>query len=118
MMPVNALDSNKISQLRSKYPDRIPILVKKAHGTKEPLPDMDRHKFLVPHEYTMNSLLYVVRKRLPQLQPHQALFLFVNDHTIVPAHMNLLDIYTQYRSEDGLLRFTYALENTFGSAAT
>ncbi len=112
-MAMNVLDAKKISQLRSKYPDRIPILVTKATNTRAEIPDLDRNKFLVPYDYTMNSLMYVLRKRLPQLQPHQAIFVFVG-HTLIPANEPLYNVYEQHRSPDGLLRITYALENTFG----
>lgn len=112
-MAINVLDAKKIRDLRVKYPDRVPILVTKATSTRQPIPDLDRCKFLVPHDYTMNSLLYVLRKRLPQLRPEQAIFLFI-ENRLFPANEVLFSVYEKYRSPDGLLRVTYALENTFG----
>ncbi len=112
-MTVNIMDARKINDLRIKYPDRIPILLLPSPDSRGPTPTIDRAKFLVPCEYTMNSLMYVVRKRLPQLQPHQAIFLLIQ-HTVIPATMPMSEVYEQYKSDDGLLRIHYALENTFG----
>lgn len=114
MMQINPLDAKKLRHLRSKYPDRIPVLLVKAKDTCVPLPDTLQQKFLVPCDHSMGAMTHVVRRLLPQLQPHQGIFLFVGASHIVSAHLTMQEVYDRYQSEDGLLRITYSLENTFG----
>jgi GABA(A) receptor-associated protein len=46
----------------SKYPGRVPIICEKKRGCK--LPDMDKNKFLVPHEFGLDALIVILRKKM------------------------------------------------------
>ena len=50
------------TRIRKKYPDRVPVYVKKASGCE--FIDIDKHKFLVPNDLTLGSFITVIRKRI------------------------------------------------------
>jgi GABA(A) receptor-associated protein len=96
-----------------KYSDRIPIICEKLASDND-LPDIDKHKFLVPQYLTVGEFMYVIRNRI-HLQDGDALFLFVGEsNNIPPSNMAMNYIYDQYKSSDGFLYVTYSRENTFG----
>ena len=101
------------SKIRSKYPDRIPVVVEKAPRTL--IQDIDKRKFLVPADLTVAQFMYIIRKRI-QLPPEKAMFLFVN--RVLPATSATMgSIYNDHKDEDGFLYIAYSGENTFGSVA-
>lgn len=98
------------SKIRSKYPDRIPVIVEKAARTT--IQDIDKRKFLVPADLTVAQFMYIIRKRI-QLPPEKAMFLFVN--RVLPATSSTIGtIYEEHKDEDGFLYIAYSGENTFG----
>jgi GABA(A) receptor-associated protein len=100
-------------RVRVKYPDRIPIIVHRSESAGSGVPQIDKHKFLVPSDLTMGQFQYVIRKRLT-LSPEKALFLFVNN-TIVPTSSLVSSVYEEYQDERTMFLYvTYAMENTFG----
>jgi GABA(A) receptor-associated protein len=102
--------SSESGRIRTKYPDRIPIIVERGQTCKL---DIDKKKYLVPHDLTMGQLIFVIRKRM-KLAPEHALFLYVNG--ILPPTSALVSfIYDQHKSDDGFLYVNYTEENTFGS---
>lgn len=98
------------TRIRSKYPDRIPVIVEKAPKTD--LTDLDKHKFLVPDNLTVGQFLYVLRKRI-KLTPEQAIFIFVNN-TLPPISSLMSKIYDENKDADGFLYCFLSGESTFG----
>lgn len=98
-------------RIRSKYPDRIPVICEKTD--KSNVADIDKKKYLVPADLSIGQFVYVIRKRL-KMPAEQAIFLFVNG-TIPPTAAILNQIYEEYKNEDGFLYITYSGENTFGA---
>jgi GABA(A) receptor-associated protein len=99
-----------IARIRSKYPDRVPIICEKA--PKSGVPDIDKKKYLVPSDLTVGQFVYVIRKRI-KLPAEQAIFIFVNGH--IPSNASLLSaIYDEHADHDGFLYITYSGESTFG----
>ena len=97
-------------KIKSKYPNRIPIIVFKDEKSK--INDIDKHKYLCPNDLTIGQFMYVIRKRI-KLNSDQALFFFVNDS--MPSTGDLLSIvYSKHKDDDGFLYITYSGENTFG----
>jgi GABA(A) receptor-associated protein len=101
------------NRVRTKYPDRIPVIVNRSVRANSDVPHIDKHKFLVPCDLTMGQLQYVIRKRI-SLPPTKALFLFI-DNVIIPTSSIMSNIYDMHQDHNtNFLYVTYDLENTFG----
>lgn len=103
---------NESDRIREKYPDRIPIICEKSSRTNSLLPDLDKSKYLVPHDLTIGQFMYVIRKRL-KLDSSEALYLFANGH-IMTCSSTVGMAYDNYRDPDGFLYLKYSKESTFG----
>lgn len=99
-------------RIRSKYPDRIPVIVERAN--KSDIPEIDKRKFLVPADLTVGQFVYVIRKRI-KLAPETAIFLFINGS--LPATSSLMSqLYKEHKDSDGFIYILYSGESTFGLA--
>ena len=100
-------------KIMARYTDRLPIICEKNQrdiGT----PDIDKHKYLVPHNITVGQFMHVIRKRI-RLPSGVALFLFIGDNkTILPTHTLLAHAYQKFKNNDGFLYIMYSRENVFG----
>uniref|UniRef100_A0A3P9NW78 Gamma-aminobutyric acid receptor-associated protein-like 2 n=1 Tax=Poecilia reticulata TaxID=8081 RepID=A0A3P9NW78_POERE len=101
------LESTKI---RSKYPDRVPVIVEKVSGSQ--IVDIDKRKYLVPSDITVAQFMWIIRKRI-QLPSEKAIFLFV-DKTVPQSSITMGQLYDKEKDEDGFLYVAYSGENTFG----
>jgi len=98
------------NRIKIKHPDKIPIICEKILGQN--IPDIDKHKYLVPPEMTIGNFMCVIRKRI-QVEKYDALFLFVENS--IPSNSSTIgDIYYKYKDPDGFLYICYSKENTFG----
>merc|ERR1711990_969487 len=97
-------------RIRSKYPDRIPVICEKAKGSS--IPDIDKKKYLVPADLTVGQFVYVIRKRI-KMSSEKAIFIFINN-VLPPTAALMSSIYEDQKDEDGFLYITYSGENTFG----
>ena len=98
-------------RIMMKYPNRVPILVTKDKRCKD-IPDIDRHKFLVPDDLTVGQFLYVIRKRI-KLTPEKSIYLFF-DSSIACTSSLISQVYLDKKNNDGFLYCTYTGESTFG----
>jgi GABA(A) receptor-associated protein len=101
---------HECSRIIRKYPDRIPIIVCKDKGCT--IPDIDKHKYIVPRDMSLGQFIYVIRKRI-NLGSNETLFVLVGN-TLMPGNKLLQEIYEDNKSMDGFLYVTYSSENTFG----
>ena len=99
-------------RVRTKYPDRIPIICEKIEGKNVDIPTIDKKKYLVPNDLTIGQFLYVVRNRI-KLPPEKAVFLFIRG-TIPASTILVSQIYESKKDKDGFLYIEYSGENTFG----
>ena len=99
------------SRIRSKYPDRVPIVVLRDPRGPASLPQIDKTKYLVPSSMTCGEFLYVIRTRL-RLNPSQAMFLFVGNNILPKTSDTMSEIYSRHRGDDDFLWCTYCAENT------
>jgi GABA(A) receptor-associated protein len=98
------------SRIRSKYIDRIPIIVEPHSSTDVSL---DKNKYLVPSDFTVGQFVYVIRKRI-NLSPEKSLLMFINN-TLPQNSVNISEVYLNHSDKDGFLYFSYTTDmNTFG----
>lgn len=98
-------------RIRTKYPDRIPVICERAD--KSNIPDIDKKKYLVPADLTVGQFVYVIRKRI-KVDQNTNIFIFVNN-VLPPTAALMSTLYEEQKDEDGFLYITYSGENTFGS---
>ena len=101
---------NESSKIKSKYPDRVPVICEKNPGSG--LEILDKRKYLVPNDITATQFLFIIRKRL-KLASEKGIFLFVNN-MIAPSTHTMIDLYNEYKDDDGFLYMNYTEENVFG----
>eukprot|EP00035_Acanthoeca_spectabilis_P019851 m.429937 g.429937 ORF g.429937 m.429937 type:complete len:129 (-) comp17093_c0_seq1:232-618(-) len=106
-------------KIRSKYDDRIPVIVEKARNAD--IAEIDKKKYLVPGDLTVAQFTYVIRKRI-KLSAEQALWVFVEttengkkSQVLPPTSHSMAAVYHDYKDEDMFLYITYSGENVFGS---
>ena len=105
------MDNNsEIHRLRGKYPDKVPIIIKKSKEST--LNNVEKDKFLVPEYMTVAQFNFIIRKRL-KLNQETALFVLYNGN-LLPSSSVMSDIYDTYKNNDGYLYAVYTNENTFG----
>lgn len=98
-------------RVRSKFPNRIPVIVEKNPASKD-IPEIDKHKFLVPADLTVGQFVYVIRRRI-SMSPEKALFVFINN-SLPPTSSLMTALYDRHRDKDGFLYLVYSGENVFG----
>ncbi|XP_064610642.1 gamma-aminobutyric acid receptor-associated protein-like 2 isoform X2 [Liolophura sinensis] len=98
------------SKIRTKYPERIPVIVEKV--PKSQIQDIDKRKFLVPHDISVAQFMWIIRKRI-QLPSEKAIFLFVGK-VLPQSSASMGQVYEEHKDDDGFLYIAYSGENTFG----
>ena len=101
---------NEFERIKNKYPNRIPIIVKKKKDSE--LPDIDKSKFLVQKDMIINQFIYIIRKKI-NLKPNEAIFVTINNQ-ICMSNQSISEIYEKHKNDDGFLYIIYSSENTFG----
>ena len=102
---------SQCTNLRAKYPDRIPIIIQKKVNAKN-VADISTTKYLVPDTMIMSQFMVLLRKRI-KVESHEGLFVFVNN-VLVPNSASLLAVYKEHMDLDGFLYMMYTGENVFG----
>ena len=96
-------------KLRSKYPDRVPVIVEST-ALK-----LSKSKFLVPKDLTIGQFLYVVRKTYvgdPKDIETKAYYFLVNRSLL--RHSEQFNEIDDRYAEGGVVRLNMCGENTFG----
>ena len=91
---------NNYDNIMKNYPDRIPVIVEKDKHSQY-LNDIDKNKFLVPHELTLGQFLHIIRQRC-NLEPAQSLYLFCGDVLPPTSHTlgNIISSYIYYLDKE------------------
>ncbi|XP_072933350.1 uncharacterized protein [Epargyreus clarus] len=98
--------------IKSKFPTKIPLIVERYHKERN-LPTLDKTKFLVPEDITMSQFLVIIRNRI-RIKPNQALYLIINNRSMLSMSLTMAQAYEAYGDEDGFLYITYASQEVFG----
>lgn len=102
-------------QVRVKYPECVPVVLERAASASAlTTPYAAKSRFVIPNDMTIGNFLASVRKSLPNLQSHQAIFLFVGSGVLPPTSALVSQIDERFRDEDGFLYITYSGESVFG----
>ena len=94
-----------------KFPTMVPIIIQARPGCT--LPDIDKHKYIVPGEMVMSQFMILIRRRL-KLDKNKGIFVFVGKNTLPKSSSLLCDLYKEHMESDKFLYITYTDENTFG----
>jgi GABA(A) receptor-associated protein len=97
-------------RIQQRIGENIPIILN--NGSRD-TPKMEKEKFIVPTTMTTTVLCHVIRKKMKDLLPSSALFLFCESKILSP-NIPLKEVYEKYKSEDNFLYITYTTENVFG----
>lgn len=101
--------------IKRDYPDRVPIIVEKAPGSRLCL-EKNTKKFLVPCETMLGNFIVTVRNTI-KIPPYESFWLVsAFDHGCIlsPHTQNLSHFYNKYVSEDGFLYLHIREQNAFG----
>ncbi|VDP45088.1 unnamed protein product [Schistosoma mattheei] len=79
------------------------------------IPDIDKHKFLVPDDVTVAQFMWIIRKRI-DISSEKALFLFV-EKNMPQTSATIGQLYHNFHDDDGFLYISYSGENSFGSGS-
>lgn len=107
-----SFDQRKSEAVRIKnlYKDRIPIVIETKKNNN--IPELDKHKFLVPCDITVGQFMSILRKRM-DVKPEIGIYLFVANS--IPNMTTLLgDIYKEHKDTDEFLYLNISGESTFG----
>ncbi|XP_077574913.1 microtubule-associated protein 1 light chain 3 gamma [Stigmatopora nigra] len=107
-----ATRKQEVAGIRSKFPNKIPVIIERYEREKF-LPPLDKTKFLVPHELTMNQFVTIIRNRMALL-PSQAFYLLVNNSGLASMTLSMAQVYCDHQDDDGFLYMTYASQEMFG----
>jgi len=95
--------------IMEKYPNRLPIIC----DVSKQLPNLDKHKYLIPEDLNSESFMYIIRKRI-KLKPEHAMYFFVNNEKLLQGNTFMSEMYNKYKDEDGFLYIYVCAESTFG----
>ena len=100
-------DMLDIDLIISKYPDRVPVYVRKAPNAKDNLDDLEKHNYLIPVDMTVENFLHVIRKHV-KLSSSQTISIFISKKDILIPNSSMFgDIYNQYVDDDKMLHIDY-----------
>ncbi len=107
-------------RIRSKYPDRVPCIIERSAVSNKSIPDIDRHKFLVPQDLAMSAVMQIIRRRMGvKLKAEESLYMFIRTSDgkksiIAPMNKTMSSIDAHHKFPDGFVYIEYAGESTFG----
>ncbi|XP_066259977.1 microtubule-associated proteins 1A/1B light chain 3C-like [Euwallacea similis] len=115
-MGVKEIKKEEVMAIRTRFPNKIPVIVQKYWKDNE-LPQLDKSKFLVPQDITMSQFQTIIRNRMHMGQS-QALYLLVNERSMLSLSLTLGEVYTEHAGPNGFLYITYASQEVFGGGKT
>ncbi|CAG9770110.1 unnamed protein product [Ceutorhynchus assimilis] len=110
--PTKEIRKEEVMAIRTRFPNKIPVIVQK-YWKENQLPQLDKSKFLVPQDITMSQFQTIIRNRM-RMGQNQALYLLVNERSMLSLSLTLGEVYTEHAGPNGFLYITYASQEVFG----
>mmetsp|Transcript_12655 Transcript_12655/g.18447 ORF Transcript_12655/g.18447 Transcript_12655/m.18447 type:complete len:117 (-) Transcript_12655:375-725(-) len=98
-------------QLLKLHPNKIPIILEPSQLKSSFV--LGENKFLVPNSYTLQELVFHLRKRL-KMRKTDGLFLVIGDRHLTCLNKTIKAIYEEHRNLDGFLYVKYSTEACWG----
>ena len=97
------------------YPDKVPVVIQKL-ARETCLPELKKHKFLIPGNMSYSSFLIYLRGILTTtVSPSTAIFLTTEGGHMMCSNEKMLNVYQNHSdNQDNFLYLFYCSENTFG----
>ncbi|XP_042658790.1 microtubule-associated proteins 1A/1B light chain 3C-like [Tyto alba] len=114
--PQRATRMHEVTQIRLKYPNKIPVIVER-YQKERTLPPLTRSKFLVSQDLPLSQFAVTLRTRLC-LASSQTFYLLVNNQGLPNMAITMQELYRDNRDEDGFLYLTYASQEMFGCSSS
>ncbi len=102
---------NEYQKVAQSNPGKIAIICEKS--PKSHIVDIEKSKFLIGSDISLNQFSLMIRKRL-KMGKEEALFFLVNGKKSLTGDDTMQNIYDKYKSEDGFLYIAYASEEVWG----
>ena len=99
-------------KIREKFPEKIPVICEKDPYSY--LRDIEKTKYLVPSEITVNNFHLMIRKRI-EIPEEEGFYLLVNGKFSITGERLLSDVYEQYKDKEGFLYILYTGELIWGN---
>ena len=103
---------SEVNRVLNKYKNRVPIYLTKGKFNKT-MEEYDKKKYLAHEDMKLISFIDTVKRNF-NLQSEQALYLMVNDKTLINGTITIGCLYKKYKDDDGFLYISYYEENAFG----
>ena len=99
--------------ITAKHSTRIPVIVDRAVDSPN-LPVLGKQKYLTPQHFTMANFTNEVLNHLPVHEQTHICFYVGNGTRVMPAKL-MLQVYDEYKDQDGFLYVTYGEHKAFGA---
>jgi hypothetical protein len=103
------------SELQSKHPDKVPIVVEKAPGSRINVsPEFLSKRYLVPHTVTLSVFIQSVRSTL-KIPPHESIWITTTfgKNVLCNLRVPMVEFYKLYKNNDGFLYLQIREQNVF-----
>lgn len=90
-------------------------MIVEKHARSKLIPDISKRKFLAPGDIAVTQLISEIRKHI-ELRPDEAIFLFVNGHSLPQSGALLSQVYEKHKDEDGFLYIVYSADSMMGAS--
>merc|ERR1712166_485653 len=98
------------AKVRSKHPNKVPIICERSVNASQGCPSCNKEKFLAQSTLTISKFAAAVQKQLKTARGSELFVnVFHNDQDIIPQPQQLLqEIDSKYRDPDGYLYVRYS----------
>lgn len=99
-----------LCKIHARYPDKVPVVISQVHRDLE----ISRTKFLVSEDVSVMQLQALIRNRITNLRPEEAIYMFISkSECLLAGSCLVLQVFEEYANE-GVLEIVVTKENTFG----